>query len=157
MSLRQTCRMPRNDDHGFAERLKLALTRNPKPIDSSAELAVQFNLRHPGSPVSQQATHKWLTGQARPTQDKISTLAEWLGVSAHWLRYGVPESQTTISDGVLREVTGARYQIDPGREEDVMRLLEGFCQLRPVQRQLIVSLVEQLLLERQSPDTEETP
>lgn len=40
--------------------------------------------------VSVQTTHKWLTGRAIPTDDKIKTLAEWLDVTQHWLHYGPP-------------------------------------------------------------------
>lgn len=74
----------------FAERLKLALTRSRKKIHSPNELALQFNLRHSNSSISPQAAQKWLAGTACPTSDKIETLAHWLGVSAHWLRFGSP-------------------------------------------------------------------
>ncbi len=40
--------------------------------------------------ISVQSTHKWLTGRAIPTSDKIKTLAAWLGVNAHWLHHGSP-------------------------------------------------------------------
>jgi hypothetical protein len=31
---------------------------------------------------------KWLVGESIPTQDKLRILANWLGVTAEWLRYG---------------------------------------------------------------------
>lgn len=134
--------MPTDEKRAFAERLKLALTRSPKPIDSSAELALQFNLRHPDDPVTQQAVHKWLTGKTRPTPDKIDTLAMWLGVSAHWLRFGAPDDARGMAAESLCE----------RREQagffDEARLLADMRRLSPHQRSLIIELVGQLLLER---------
>ena len=38
--------------------------------------------------ISKQTAHKWLSGQTVPSADKIDVLAEWLGISAHWPRFG---------------------------------------------------------------------
>lgn len=78
-----------DEKQAFAKRLKQALRRSPKPVETPSELALQFNLRHPNEPITPQAAQKWLKGTARPTDDKIKTLAEWLGVSTTWLRFGV--------------------------------------------------------------------
>lgn len=139
-----------NEKQAFAERLKLALTRCPKPIESSADLAVQFNLRHPGASVTQQAVHKWLTGKTHPTPDKIATLAAWLGVSAHWLRYGGPDAGAVVAVRVRDEDrTGASY-LQAARDTEEAMLLLAIRRLRPHQRRLIAELVNQLLLERDS-------
>lgn len=138
-----------NEKQAFAERLKLALTRCPKPIESSADLAVQFNLRHPGASVTQQAVHKWLTGKTHPTPDKIATLAAWLGVSAHWLRYGGPDTDVVMASRVRDEDSGGASYLQSRDTEETMLLL-AIRRLRPHQRRLIAELVNQLLLERES-------
>ena len=82
--------MPTNEKHEFAERLKVALKRTPKSIQTATQLAHEFNLRHINEPITPQAAQKWLAGTAKPTADKLQTLADWLNVSAHWLRNGPP-------------------------------------------------------------------
>lgn len=46
-------------------------------------------------PVTTLAARKWLMGEAMPTQDRIQLLAEWLNVSASWLRFGVKAMRST--------------------------------------------------------------
>ncbi len=89
--------MPNQNDEklAFAERLKLALKRSKKKVETATELALQFNLRHPNDAITPQAAQKWLAGKACPTADKMKTLAEWLNVSAQWLRHGIPETKPT--------------------------------------------------------------
>ena len=53
-----------------------------------AWLAREFNRRYPGAPVTLHATRKWILGESIPAQDKLRVLAEWLGATAEWLRYG---------------------------------------------------------------------
>jgi len=86
-----------DDKKAFSARLRQALKRSPKKIDSAADLAVQFSLRHPETAISTQAAHKWLTGQSRPTADKLKTLAMWLDVSPTWLLYGVADLPQTAA------------------------------------------------------------
>ena len=50
-----------------------------------------------GEPVTAQTARKWLYGGALPTQDKVRTLAQWLEVSPHWLRYGEAERAHTAA------------------------------------------------------------
>lgn len=87
----QNARMPTNEEKAaFSKRLELALRRSAEPVHGATELALRFNLRHRGNAISAQTAHKWLTGRAIPTKDKLATLAEWLNVSEHWLHYGPP-------------------------------------------------------------------
>lgn len=143
----QTPWMHSGEKRAFAERLKLALTRSPKAIRSSAELAVEFNLRHRGDPVTQQAVHKWLTGRACPTPDKIDTLAAWLGVSARWLSHGAPDDPVVPQVPPAREPDDATYA-SAAADAVEARLLAGIRRLSQHQRRLILELVDQLLLER---------
>lgn len=73
---------------GFSRRLKTAIQAAAPKARTASAIAIQFNLRHKKEPVSVQAVHKWLTAQAIPSSDKIETLAEWLGVTTGWLKYG---------------------------------------------------------------------
>ncbi len=132
----------------FSKRLKIALKRSPKPVNGAAELALQFNLRHSNDSITAQSAHKWLTGKARPTADKIETLASWLNVSAHWLRYGSP------NDVKPKQVTGARraklqIEKDTSLSEAEMKLVAQFRRLSTHQRHLIAELTEQLTIEQE--------
>lgn len=135
-----------DEKQAFAERLKLALTRCSRKIDTAVELALQFNLRHPNDPITPQAAHKWLTGKARPTLDKIETLAEWLNVSPQWLRHGpqeVPDwqqtaRQSTIQNSIMAPIADNEIQL-------IIRLRA----LSDHQKRLVADLVDQLALERE--------
>jgi hypothetical protein len=74
----------------FSDRLKFSMTRAPEKMRGATDLALHFNLRFHGEPVSPQTAHKWLTARSIPTVDKLKTLAEWLKVDLHWLHYGPP-------------------------------------------------------------------
>ena len=132
----------------FSKRLKLALKRSPKPVDGAAELALQFNLRHTNDSITAQSAHKWLTGKAKPTTDKIKTLANWLNVSAHWLRYGPP------NDAKKKQPAGARRaklqaEKDISFSEEEMKLIAQFRRLSAHQRHLIAELTEQLAIDQE--------
>lgn len=45
------------------------------------------------------AARKWLVGEAIPTQDKLRTLSEWLGVPIEWLRFGGEDKYLPASEG----------------------------------------------------------
>lgn len=74
----------------FSRRLREAI-RKARMEAGPTRFAREFNLRHHGDPVTAQTARKWLYGRALPTQDKLRTLAQWLEVSPHWLRYGEAE------------------------------------------------------------------
>lgn len=131
----------------FSERLKQALTRSRKRIDTASELALQFNLRHPNNPVTQQAAQKWLSGLACPTPDKIDTLANWLNVSAHWLRFGPPNDISGKRSSNKRQAESQPNTAANSNDEN--RLIERFRQLTPHQQTLITEMIIQLTLEKQ--------
>ena len=131
-----------DDKSAFTKRLKLALKRSNKKISTPAELALQFNLRHRNDPITAQAAQKWMTGKSKPTSDKTETLAKWLEVSPHWLRYGSPNGEQAIP--VVRQTktqpTSALSEVEVG-------LISQYRQLSDHQRALIADLVEQLAAE----------
>jgi transcriptional regulator with XRE-family HTH domain len=91
----------------FSARLRFALKKSAQPIKGATDLARIFNLKHRASAgVTVQTTHKWLTGRAIPTADKIETLAEWLDVNPHWLHYGPPpeSAPTKAKDAQLKQL-----------------------------------------------------
>ena len=71
----------------FAKRFALALEQTNK-----SKLVVdvwrEFNALNTHAPVTTHTVRKWLTGEAIPAQPKLRTLADWLGVSVAWLRFG---------------------------------------------------------------------
>lgn len=75
----------------FSKRLLSALKAHSNTVKGASDLARLFNAQHhTGMGISLQTAHKWLTGRAIPTEDRMKTLAVWLGVSEHWLHYGPP-------------------------------------------------------------------
>src|SRR5690242_15695098 len=108
--------MAKDDNQEFSKRLKLALSRSPKAIDTAAELALQFNLRHPKAPITPQAAQKWLSGLAKPTSDKIETLATWLNVSTHWLQFGTSPEKRKVDTKSKQ----SKASIDHGAEAELI-------------------------------------
>jgi len=145
--------MPTSEEKtAFANRLKLALRRGPEPVRGATELALRFNLRHPGNAVSAQTAHKWLTGRAIPTKEKLSTLAEWLHVSEHWLHYGPPTERVlnVKEPGAAYETsrTGKAPAAAKGAGKpapEALALAEKIQALPPHRRYLVEELVGQLL------------
>jgi transcriptional regulator with XRE-family HTH domain len=72
----------------FSGRLQQALRKADYSPDSPTQLAREFNVRFAGRPITVHAARKWIVGEAIPTQEKLRTLAHWLGVPAEWLRFG---------------------------------------------------------------------
>ena len=71
----------------FSARLILALEQTNKST-RIVDVWREFNALNSHAPVSHAATRKWVLGQSLPTQEKLRTLADWLGVSVAWLRFG---------------------------------------------------------------------
>lgn len=129
----------------FAQRLALALRRSPEPVQGATELALRFNLRHTGQAISPQTAHKWLSGRAIPTHDKLETLASWLKVNVHWLHYGPAPGSTAPHAGEQAEA----YKVQPLRNAaklppDLLALAMKIQALPPARRYLVEELVEQL-------------
>jgi transcriptional regulator with XRE-family HTH domain len=148
--------MPTQEEKAaFSRRLELALRRSPESPRGATELALRFNLRYLGNAVSAQTAHKWLTGRAIPTNDKLATLAEWLNVSEHWLHYGPPPVQP-LTVGESRPPYGLSSSDKPSATKDkaakgmgkpsaeAIGLAAKIQALSPHRRYLVEELVEQL-------------
>ena len=128
-----------DERQAFSSRLKQALRGASVDIRSPTSIAVKFNLRYYGSPVSTQAVRKWLEGSSIPKQDKIRTLGKWLKVSSEWLRYGEgdkrqPENADHLSDA------------DIARNADrVATLPDEFARLSPRHKEMVCEIVQALL------------
>jgi len=126
-----------NEKQAFAARLKAALKRTKKKVETPAQLATQFNLRHPADPITSQAAQKWLSGTARPTVDKIKTLADWLDVSEQWLRFGVTDMKRSAQK---KGEAQADEGIQPTPEElEIIRRLRSLPEHR---RRIIEDVLE---------------
>lgn len=133
--------MARNQDNlEFSERLHQALTRLPQRADTATKLAIEFNLVH-HEPVTNQAVQKWLSGQSKPSRDKIETLARMCGVSVQWLRFGIPESRSVPSQSSPQAATNQE-----ARTRSEQQLLENFRLLTQVQQELLSGMAEQLAI-----------
>jgi transcriptional regulator with XRE-family HTH domain len=130
-----------DDKQAFAARLRQALKRSPKKIETAADLAVQFSLRHPAAAVTTQSAHKWLTGKSRPTADKLKTLATWLDVSPTWLLYGEVDRPKAAAG--LHEPR----PLNPTPEE--LRMIEQIRSLPEARRLLILEIIEMCVVDAQ--------
>ena len=138
--------MPLDEKTAFAQRLQSALKRSPKRVESSAQLAHEFNLRHPNEPITPQAAQKWLKGTAKPSGDKMETLAVWLNVSAHWLAFGPAPVSAKKPAAVKR---GAQAGQLGQLTEKEAKLLSRFRALSEHQAFLVAEIVEQMAVERE--------
>jgi transcriptional regulator with XRE-family HTH domain len=77
-----------SEQENFSKRFRQALRNADYSPDSPTQLAREFNIRYNSGHVTPHAVRKWLVGESIPTQDKLRILANWLGVTAEWLRYG---------------------------------------------------------------------
>lgn len=123
----------------FTERLKFAMKRAPEKLRGGTDLAMHFNLRYHGEPVSPQTAHKWLTGRTIPKEDKLRTLAEWLSVALHWLHYGPPSGgavSTTVPKPLPRD---EKYPLSP----EALELASKIEALSPHHRYLVEELISE--------------
>ena len=72
----------------FSERLQYSLYAAGINGDSPTKIQRGFNLLDPSTQVTVHGVRKWIVGESIPTQRKMQMLANWLGVSVSWLRFG---------------------------------------------------------------------
>lgn len=117
----------------FAARLVQCLQQTGRST-SPTHLAAEFNAYFSGTSVHMHACRKWLLGESIPTQEKLVVLAQMLGVTAEWLRYGVKGKQAM-------EVSSAPYLVS---RRDAS-LLSSYQRLNARDQQVVVSLIKTLL------------
>lgn len=76
-----------SEQESFSQRLRQALDHAGWKGLGASGLAREFNLRSERR-ITLHAARKWLVGEAIPTQERVRVLADWLRVSAEWLRFG---------------------------------------------------------------------
>jgi len=119
----------------FSVRLQQALRKGGYSPDSPTQLAREFNVRFSGRPITVHAARKWLVGEAIPTQEKLRTLAAWLGIATEWLRFGGNDPQHSVQ---VAESSTRFDSIDLKLIADLQQLDE---QYREVAREFIRMLV----------------
>lgn len=132
-----------NEKQAFSARLLQAMHQAQIQVRSPTRLTLEFNLRYPGKPVTTQAVRKWLLGGAIPSQDKIFTLAKWLGVSTEWLRFG----ENTYAKYAKGE-TGKRIYTDQDRQAYLVsdaELCSDINKLSDAHKKIIREMVSTLL------------
>ena len=126
------------EQESFSARLRLGLKNAELNPDSPTELAREFNLRFSGAAVTVHAARKWLVGEAIPTQPKLRAIAQWLGVSPEWLRFG-ERNGVTAQGGARAGRPARREQVDLAMLADMQRLDE---QHRRIAREFVRMLVK---------------
>ncbi|STZ63241.1 Uncharacterised protein [Moraxella lacunata] len=122
---------PRHDVKAeFSKRLKYALEQRSLST-SPTFVRNAFNERYAGNPVSIQTVSNWLSGVAIPSQDKLQTLAHWLSVDSHWLRFGE----------VYPPIKGSLPNLSSGQIEVAL----GFAMLTPMHQKIVADLITSLL------------
>jgi transcriptional regulator with XRE-family HTH domain len=127
----------KNEKQAFAARLREALAK--VTITGPTQLALKFNLLYSGQPISAQAAHNWLNGTAIPTTDKILTLAKWLEVEPHWLRYGTPDD--------MKPLAAAHPEVRFDFTAEDMAILDKFHRLDAGKKRLVKALLRALVQE----------
>ncbi len=128
----------------FRARLQKRLREKGKTFSPTA-LAREFNLRWRGSPISVNATRKWLSGEAVPTLDKLSVLANLLDVSVDWLRWGDLSVQEPVNNSYSKAVSmSQRVEIQTAEKS----FAQDFILLSPVHKRLVGAVMEVLLQEQ---------
>jgi transcriptional regulator with XRE-family HTH domain len=125
-----------SETHDFSERLQQALRNAEYAPDSPTRLAREFNVRFAGNPITVHAARKWLIGESIPTQEKLRTLADWLGVSAEWLRFGTDVMATKMSSPT---------HPDFGLQPKDLAIIENLKKLDDEHRLIVGTLVRQLV------------
>lgn len=133
--------MLQTEANAFSLRLHQALKRSLGRVLSATELATQFNLRHINEPITPQSAQKWLTGKTMPTADKCETLAGWLNVPLHWLRFGPPEPARKKSGSKVRQGSAQPKSVSD-LSTDEKKLVMHFRNLTGRRHQLVLDLLE---------------
>jgi hypothetical protein len=123
----------------FSARLQQSLRNADYSPDSPTQLSREFNVRFSGRPVTVHAARKWIVGEAIPTQEKLRTLAHWLGVPAEWLRFGGPEP---LGGG---RIPGSMPVAPPRFESEDVKLIADLNRLDEHHRAIVREMIRMLI------------
>ena len=125
---------PSTERSAFSHRLQQALRNASHAANHPTYLSREFNFRFSGNPVTVHAARKWLVGESIPTQDKLRALANWLGVTAEWLRFGGPEDVSAAAPVQLEVPAGSAQA----------KMLAEFMSLDQHHRQIVQDFIRML-------------
>lgn len=120
----------------FSKRLKHAVKNTVGRALRPKEFILEFQFRHHGEPVSNQAIYKWLNGTVIPKSENMATLVEWLKVDEHWLRYGPSPSAANPQAGSR----DTKYPL----QQETIELATKIESLSPNDRHMMEELVDRL-------------
>jgi transcriptional regulator with XRE-family HTH domain len=130
-----------SEQENFSKRFRQALRNADYSPDSPTQLAREFNIRYSSGHVTPHAVRKWLVGESIPTQEKLRILANWLGVTAEWLRYGGEQthnSKVPVLAGDAAELPERFESADVKLLTDLYRLDKNY---QMIAREIIRMLV----------------
>jgi transcriptional regulator with XRE-family HTH domain len=86
----------KDENTAFTQRFFLALNSIGYEVTNISGITREINKLFGEKSITSHAVRKWLSGQAIPIHSRLIRLADWLGVSPAWLRFG--EGQMYKSD-----------------------------------------------------------
>jgi hypothetical protein len=123
----------------FSQRLKGMLSAVGMKHSATA-LGRAYNMRIPSNPVSLHAVRKWLVGEAIPTQDRLRVLAEILGTSANWLRFGDDQREEKW------------FQLSERIDGEIVLMVQDAQRLDTASLALLDTLIEKMLKVQEAND-----
>ena len=78
----------KDENTAFTQRLFLALNSIGYEVTNISGITREINKLFGEKSITSHAVRKWLSGQAIPIHSRLIRLADWLGVSPAWLRFG---------------------------------------------------------------------
>ncbi|OEZ99474.1 hypothetical protein JAB9_21180 [Janthinobacterium sp. HH107] len=128
----------------FSERLQKEFIRAGLPISSPTEIARQFSELYPENKIAAQTVRKWLLADAIPTQAKLMSLAEWLEVSAEWLRFGTGKRRAAKASGQSAE-SEVGVVVVGKNQAAIVPVVELLAKLSPKNIRMVESIVRCVL------------
>lgn len=114
------------------------------PVASPTQIAQEFNARYPGNKIAAQTVRKWLLADAIPTQAKLMNLADWLEVSAEWLRFGSGKRKAAKA-GEATAANEVGVVVVGKHQADVVPVVELLAKLSPKNIRLVEGIVRCVL------------
>lgn len=136
----------------FKDRLQCEFKRVGLPLESPTEIARVINKQLPQLSVTPQAVRKWVFGDGFPSQDKLVELADWLGVSAQWLRYGtgsrLRQEQVEIENSLGDSLSESSITLFGYEFVRLIPVIDKLAKLSAKDLRVVEGLVEILLSEQ---------